>query len=163
MKEDDAAAADALVRIESPRQDDVARLLAALDDYLEALYPPESNHILDIEALCAPGIRFFVARSGGAAVGCGALRIDPEGYGEVKRMYVDPRARGRRLGRAILARLEDEAAREGIAVLRLETGIHQAEALALYRRAGYAEREAFAPYQPDPLSLFFEKTLARGD
>ena len=59
------------------------RLLAALDAYLESLYPPGSNHILDVDTLCAPDIRFFVARRGGEAVGCGALRIDPAGYGEV--------------------------------------------------------------------------------
>src|SRR5256886_13585633 len=78
----------AAIRLESPRQEDVMRLLAALDAYLESLYPPESNHILDVDTLCAPDIRFFVARRGGEAVGCGALRIDPAGYGEVKRMFV---------------------------------------------------------------------------
>ena len=43
--------------------------------------------------------------------------------------------------------------------MRLETGIHQAEALALYRRAGYAERGPFGEYAPDPLSHFFEKNI----
>jgi len=70
------------------------RLLAALDAYLESLYPPESNHILDVDTLCAPNVRFFVARRRGKAVGCGALRIDSAGYGEVKRMFVHPEARG---------------------------------------------------------------------
>ncbi len=138
------------------------RLLAVLDAYLEALYPPESNHILDIETLCAPNIRFFVARRRGEAVGCGALRIDPGGYGEVKRMFVHPEARGRKLGRAILVRIEEQASREGIALVRLETGIHQAEALALYRRAGYAERGPFGEYTFDPLSHFMEKSIDSG-
>jgi len=149
----------AAIRLESPRQDDVMRLLGALDAYLESLYPPESNHILDIDTLCAPDIRFFVARRGGEAVGCGALRIDPTGYGEVKRMFVHPAARGQKLGRAILERIEDEASREGLARLCLETGIHQAAALALYRRAGYAERGPFGEYASDPLSHFFEKAI----
>ena len=149
----------AAIRLESPRQDDVMRLLAALDAYLESLYPPESNHILDIDTLCAPDIRFFVARRGGEAVGCGALRVDPTGYGEVKRMFVHPAARGQKLGRAILERIEEEASREGLARMRLETGIHQAAALALYRRAGYAERGPFGEYASDPLSHFFEKAI----
>jgi putative acetyltransferase len=152
----------AAIRLESPRQEDVMRLLAALDAYLESLYPPESNHILDIDTLCAPDIRFFVARRDGKAVGCGALRIDPAGYGEVKRMFVHPGARGQKLGRAILERIEDEASREGLERMRLETGIDQAEALALYRRAGYAERGPFGKYAPDPLSHFFEKSIAPG-
>ena len=69
----------AAIRLESPRQDDVMRLLGALDAYLESLYPPESNHILDIDTLCAPDIRFFVARRGGEAVGCGARSLPPRG------------------------------------------------------------------------------------
>ena len=152
----------AAIRLESPRQDDVMRLLAALDAYLESLYPPESNHILDVDTLCAPDIRFFVARREGEAVGCGALRIDSTGYGEVKRMFVHPEARGQKLGRAILERIEDEASREGLQWMRLETGIDQAAALALYRRAGYAEREPFGEYKHDPLSHFFEKNIGPG-
>ena len=147
-----------IVRIENPRQPDVLRLLAALDTYLTALYPPESNHLLDVDSLCASDVRFFVARDGSGPLGCGALRI-VDGYGEVKRMFVDPAARRRRLGRAILERIEGEAQREGLRLMRLETGIRQPEALALYRRAGYAERGPFGEYAVDPLSVYMEKAL----
>jgi putative acetyltransferase len=147
------------LRIESPRQADVMRLIEALDVYQSGLYPPESNHFLDIEALVGPGIRFFVARRDGRALGCGALRIDPAGWGEVKRMFVSPEARGLRLGRRLLDRIEEEARQEGLGCIRLETGIHQPEALGLYRSAGYVEREAFGAYRPDSLSVFMEKSL----
>lgn len=150
------------IAIESPRQPDVARLIEQLDAYQASLYPPESNHLLDIDTLCQPDIRFFVARLGGEPVGCGALRLDGPGSAEIKRMFVSPRVRGRRLGRAILGRLEQEGRALGLAWLRLETGIHQDEALALYRNAGYVEREPFGEYQPDPLSLFLEKRLDGG-
>ena len=123
------------------------------------MYPPGSNHFLDLEQLSRPEVRFFVARRGGAPLACGALRIDAAGYGEVKRMYVAPSARGQGLGRAILARIEDQAAREGLRVTRLETGIHQAEAIALYRSSGYVDCEPFGDYRPDPLSRFMEKRL----
>src|SRR5712691_10209232 len=63
-----------VIRPEDPQQDDVMRMLSALDKYLQSLYPPESNHILDIAALCAPDIRFWVARREGVAHGCGARR-----------------------------------------------------------------------------------------
>lgn len=144
---------------ESPRQADVFRLLEALDAYQSGLYPAESNHFLDVEALVAPAVRFFVARRGGTALGCAALRIDPGGYGELKRMYVTPEARGLRLGRRLLDQIEAEARMAGLAYLRLETGIHQPEALGLYRSAGYHEREPFGDYAPDPLSVFMEKRL----
>jgi putative acetyltransferase len=150
---------DITLRFESPRQADVERLLEALDGYQSALYPPESNHLLDVEALAAPSIRFLVARRAERALGCGALRIDAAGYGELKRMFVVPEARGLRLGRRILDRLEEEARRVGLSCMRLETGIHQPEALGLYRSAGYVEREAFGDYRPDPLSVFMEKSL----
>ena len=150
---------DITLRFESPRQADVERLLEALDGYQSALYPPESNHLLDVGALGAPNIRFLVARRAERALGCGALRIDADGYGELKRMFVVPEARGLRLGRRILDRLEEEARRAGLSCVRLETGIHQPEALGLYRSAGYVEREAFGGYRPDPLSVFMEKSL----
>jgi putative acetyltransferase len=89
-----------VIRLEDPRQEDVMRMLSALDRYLQSLYPPESNHILGVAALCAPNVRFWVARREGVALGCGALRIDAAGYGEVKRMYVTPEARGQNVGRA---------------------------------------------------------------
>jgi putative acetyltransferase len=150
---------DVTLALESPRQADVGRLLEALDAYQSALYPAESNHFLDVEALAAPAVRFFVARRDGSALGCAALRIDPSGYGELKRMYVMPAARGISLGRRLLERVEAEARSEGLALLRLETGIHQPEALGLYRAAGYRERERFGDYAPDPLSVFMEKRL----
>ena len=146
------------IRLESPRAEGVPELISALDRYLSSLYPAESNHFLDLDQLSRPEIRFFVARHAGVPVACGALRV-ADGYGEVKRMYVDPKARGGGLGRALLAAIEAQAQREGIALLRLETGIHQAEALALYRSAGYRDCPPFGEYQTDPLSLFLEKKL----
>ena len=134
-------------------------LLAALDAYLEALYPPSSNHILSIESLCAPNVRFFVARRDAAALGCGALLIEQAGTAEVKRMFVAPAARGQGVGRQILRCIEERAAREGLACIRLETGIHQAEARALYHAFGYAVCGPFGQYVADPLSVFMEKRL----
>ena len=67
------------VALESPRQPDVRRLVDALDAEMTLLYPPESTHLMDIEALCSPAVRFLVARLDGDAVGCGALRHDAAG------------------------------------------------------------------------------------
>jgi putative acetyltransferase len=147
------------IALESPRQPDVMALIDELDAYYVPLYPAQSNHLLDIEALADRSVRFFVARVGRRAVGCGALRIDPAGYGEVKRMFVQSAMRGMKIGRRILQRIEDQARGEGVRLLRLETGFHQPEALALYRSAGFIERGPFGDYKPDPLSVFMEKAL----
>ena len=144
---------------ERPDQPDVMRLIAALDAHAIALYPPESNHLLDVAALCDAAVTFLVVRAGGAAIGCGALLRDPRGWGEIKRMYVRPDTRGRGIGRRVLAELEIIARASGLPLLRLETGIHNTEALALYRRAGFVERDAFGDYAADPLSVFMEKRV----
>ena len=144
---------------ERPDQPDVAQLIAALDAHAIALYPPESNHLLDIAALCEPDVTFLVVRAGDEAVGCGALLRDPRGWGEIKRMYLRPDQRGRGIGRRVLAELATIARNLGLPLLRLETGIHNTEALALYRRAGFTEREAFGDYAPDRLSVFMEKRV----
>jgi putative acetyltransferase len=151
---------DVRIAVEPPDQPETETLLAQLDDYLKALYPPQSNHLLDIAALKAPEIRFFVARRQADAVACGALRVDADGYGEIKRMYVSPAARGLGLGMRLLAAIEAEAWRQRLHTLRLETGIHQPEALGLYAAAGYRETGAFGDYPAgDPVSRFFAKRL----
>jgi ribosomal protein S18 acetylase RimI-like enzyme len=81
------------------------------------------------------------------------------GVGEVKRMYVAPAFRGRGIARALLRALEAAAGRLGVAVLRLETGTRQPEAIGLYEAAGYARIPAFGEYVGDPLSVCFEKRL----
>ena len=148
------------IALESPRQEAVLRLIEALDAYLRSLYPPESNHFLDLDALAAADVRFFVARVAGRVVGCCALRVSGD-EGELKRLYVDPAGRGQGLGRRLVSAVEQQARQEGVRVVRLEAGIHQPEALALYRAEGHVERAHFPPYGPDPLSVFMEKKLHR--
>jgi putative acetyltransferase len=140
----------------------VQSLVRALDDYLGDLYPSESNHGLSLEALRAPDVRFVVAWLDGTAIGCGAIRLDAD-FAELKRMYVVPEARGVGAGRRLLAHLEGLAADTGRPLVRLETGIVQPEAIALYERTGYRRIAPFPPYAADPLSLFMEKSLTPGD
>jgi len=158
-----SAIAPAAIAVEDPGQPEVLALLAESDAYHAALYPAESNHLLDLEALRGPGVRFLVARLEGRAVGTGGLVSQGEeaglGWGEIKRMYLGEAARGRRLGRGLLEAIEAEARALRLSLLRLETGVKQPEALGLYRKAGYRERGPFGGYAPDPLSLFFEKRL----
>ena len=149
-----------IIAVEAADQPEVCALLSQSDAYMASLYPAESNHLVDVGVLCAPNVRFLVARRGAGIMGCGALVLGPAGEAELKRMFVVPGARGLRIGRQILAALEAMARAEGVRVVRLETGVRQPEALGLYRSSGYVERGPFGSYQPDPLSAFFEKWLA---
>lgn len=144
------------IRIEDPDQPDIVALLQAADDWYATLYPAESNHLLDVSTLQQPDIAFFVARDGNELLGFGAV-ADRDDYAEIKRMYLAPVARGRKLGRRILEALEAYAIQNGQDCFRLETGIHQPEAIGLYRSHGYREIGPFGSYSPDPLSLFMEK------
>jgi putative acetyltransferase len=144
---------------EAPRQPGVLRLLDLSSAYAASLYPAESNHMLPIEELEAENVSFFVARRGADILGCAALVTAEDSSAEIKRMFVDGTARGLQLGKRLLIALETEAIRLGIGVIRLETGIHQPEAIGLYRKAGYREIGAFGSYRPDPLSLFMEKRI----
>jgi putative acetyltransferase len=149
------------ITIEDPRLADVRALIAAADALSRSLYPPESNHLVDVAVLAGPETTFFVARTAaGAAVGTGALWRHDAVLGEVKRMWVDPAARGQRLGLRLLEMIEGRARELGLARLALETGIHNREALALYRKASFTECMPFAGYKPDPLSVFMSKELA---
>lgn len=144
---------------EPPRQTEILRLLEMSDAYAASLYPAESNHLVDISALEQPDVSFFVARFDGAIVGCCALVEAGDGTAEIRRMFVDPQARGLKVGKRLLQAIEQRAVSIGLDVIRLETGIHQPEAIGLYRNSGYVERPPFGGYQPDPLSLFMEKVL----
>jgi putative acetyltransferase len=146
-----------VIAAEMADQPEVRSLLVQSDAYFANLYPAESNHLVDIAALCGPAVRFLVARLDATAVGCGALVLGPSGEAEIKRMFVAPRARRLKIGRQMLDALEATARAEGVRIVRLETGIRQPEALQLYRSNGYVECGPFGSYQPDPLSTFFEK------
>jgi putative acetyltransferase len=123
---------------------------------------------LSIEELLSPQICFLVARRQGRPVGCGAFRRQPgeaatagQAYGEIKRMMVDPAARGGGIGAALLARLEDQLADEGLGLVLLETGAAQAQAVNLYERSGYRRRASFGGYPDNGLSLFYEKRVSQ--
>jgi putative acetyltransferase len=143
---------------ENPDQPEVVALIQAADVYLEGLYPPEQNHLLDIAQLKEANVTFLVARLNGEAVGCGAMVRYP-GYGEIKRMFVAPDRRGHGIGRQLIQRLEQAAAAANLGLLRLETGTRQPEALGLYRAVGYVERGPFGDYRAAEFSLFMEKRL----
>ncbi len=147
------------ISTEDPALPEVRELIEKLDAFLVSLYPPESNHLLSIDALREPNVAFLTARTDQRVVGCGAL-VDHDGeYGELKRMFVLPEFRGFKIGRRILEELESRARSIDLPVIRLETGIDQHNALALYERAGYQRIEPFGDYSDDPLCVYMEKRL----
>lgn len=142
-----------------PRDPAASALLRESHALMERLFPPEDNFFLDIDALTAPHIAFFVARRASETLGTAAL-ADKGAYGEVKSMFVAEAARGLGVGAALLARLEDEARARSLPALMLETGNLLHAAHRLYAHAGFVERGPFGDYPDAASSLFMEKRLA---
>jgi GNAT superfamily N-acetyltransferase len=155
---------DAVVRREDFLSPTAHRLISQLNDELDERYPEEgANHFdLDAEEVAEGRGAFLVAYISDEPIGCGAVRRISPTVCEIKRMYVAPHARGRRVGRRILDELESIARHLGASRLVLETGVRQPEALALYARAGFTVIPLFGSYADTPhpeLSVCMAKEL----
>ncbi|MFF4616816.1 GNAT family N-acetyltransferase [Nonomuraea jabiensis] len=135
----------------------IRRLVHDLDADLASRYPGDmggpGGHL-------DPAVRFLLAEFDGRPVGCCAIQPFPDGAAELKRMYVTPAARGRGIAGRLLAEAERLAAALGHHEIRLETGVRQREAIALYTRSGYTIIPNYPPYQHDPLSHCYAKRLS---
>lgn len=108
-----------------------------------------------------PAGELLLARDpAGTPIGCVGLRpLDVPGCCEMKRLYVSPQARGTGLGRRLIEAVVGEAERIGYREMRLDTLPSMAEAIALYRQAGF---EPIEPYYDTPVrgTLFLRRRLA---
>lgn len=150
------------VAIETPLQDEVRELVAALNAHLLPLSPVEFQFKLTVEQMADPDTTVFVARDeSGRAVGCGALKLHGPLMAEVKRMFTRPEVRGARVGSALLAAITGLAQEKGIVELLLETGRGPGfeGAHRLYLRSGFTPRGPFLDYPDSEWSAFFGKRL----
>jgi DNA-binding MarR family transcriptional regulator/GNAT superfamily N-acetyltransferase len=128
-----------------------------LDRRGESGYDPTKGVSADRHELIPPAGGFLVAYLDGEPVGCGGVKHAPGRPAEIKRMWVAYAARGLGLGRLLLEELEALAIRSGASVARLETNSVLAEAVGMYRSAGYEEVPAF---NEEPFAdLWMEKGL----
>ncbi len=145
-----------------PRSPEARSCLRAYFGELSRRFPGGFDPALSIaaadEQLTPPAGLFLIAMLQGEPAGCGAVTYHDSDPAEIKRMWVNETVRGLGLGRRILAELEAQAASNGVRMLRLETNDTLAEAIGLYRSAGYREVPAFndEPYAHH----WFEKALS---
>ena len=142
----------------SPARTDVMHLIEQLDEYQSSLYPPESNHLDSIDEMSKSNTFFIAAYSGSETCGIGSVKLIDD-YGEIKRVYVPSNQRGKGIAKAIMKELESYLVKQAVIYARLETGIHQKEAIQLYEKLGYNRIDPFGEYKEDPLSVFMEKKL----
>lgn len=131
-------------------------LVAALRAELDARYPEE----IDFEhPTVKEAARFLLATVDGAPVGCCAVQPLDAGESELKRMYVPPELRGRGIAGRLMTEAERLAVRLGRTRIKLETGVRQPEAIAVYERAGYHRIPNYPPYDRWQMSLCYAKPL----
>jgi len=152
-----------VVRQISPESPGVQKLIDGLDEYHEKLYPSESNHLDPVDVLMNKNVCFAAVYHHDSLAGIGAVKKRDNSYGEIKRVYVDPAYRGKKLSEAMMVFLENHLLENGIYEVKLETGIHQKEAISLYKKLGYQVIPHFGSYGPDPLSVFMGKNLSLDD
>jgi len=155
---------DVALTEDDPRSDAaracLARYYAELAARLETGFEVHLSRDPEATDMLAPRGAFLVAMSDGVPIGCAGLKGHPDApapFGEVKRVWVDPAARGLRLASRMMAGIEARARALGYTTLRLDTNSALPEAVALYHRLGWHEIDRFNddPY-PD---IFFEKHL----
>ena len=142
-------------------QEDVRELLAQHFLEMRTGSPPSACHVLPIEGLMAPDIRFFTLRDDRQLLGCGALKRLETGHGEIKSMRTANAALGRGVGKAMLNHIVAVARSEGISRLSLETGSTEqfAAATRLYEKEGFERCGPFGDYADTPFTRFFSREI----
>ena len=149
---------------DEPAGDPASRTL--FDEYLALVrersgvedFAPAERIFATEDAFAGDDSAWIVAYLDGSPVGCAGLRTLAPGVGEIKRMFVTQRARGRGLGRRLLGALEARAAAAGHTHVRMLTTPMLREACALYAAAGYTETER-RELGDRPTEIWLEKTL----
>ena len=129
---------------------EVAPLLAGLRQEYDARYGEGAGEsVLDVEAreFEAPTGAFVVLIDDGTTVAGGGIRRIDDATVEIKRMWTNPDYRRQGYASRMLRELAGLAGQLGYRTLRLETGDAQPEALALYRRLGFAQIDSYGPYE----------------
>lgn len=141
--------------------DDVRALLGQHFSEMRAGSPPSACHVLPVDGLKDPAIRFFTLRENGVLLGCGALKQIEPGHAEVKSMRTADTALGRGVGKAMLDHLVATARTAGITRISLETGSTEQFAAAnrLYEKQGFERTGPFGGYIDTPFTRFFTKEI----
>ena len=134
-----------------------AEYMALLAERLDAPVSDPEHILAPSESFAGPGSAWLVAYDGEDPVACGGLRALDAETGEIKRMFVTARARGRGHARALLSELERRATAAGQRRLRLITTEVLGEARQLYETAGYAIVET--PREGERQDYLMEKRL----
>ena len=128
---------------------------------LRSVSPAGSTHVLDIDGLKDPSIKFWSLWENNKLIGCGALKFLEKNHGEFKSIRVADEFRKKGIGERIINHLIEEAKKLEISKLSIETGAGEffAPARKLFNKFGFKKSEPFAHYKVDPNSCYFTLDL----
>lgn len=152
---------DGQIAVDDPRTADVREILARHLAFARTNSPPQAVFALEVDGLLDPAVTFFSFRDDGKVLGVGALKQLDERHAELKSMHTVLEARGRGIGRAMIAHLLQVARERGYHRVSLETGSMTAFAPArlLYESAGFRTCGPFADYPASEYSTFMTMEL----
>jgi putative acetyltransferase len=154
------AASETAISVDDPRRPEVRALLERHLGFCLSETPPEHSFALDVDGLLDQRVTFVSFKDGGTVLGVAALKELDAGHAEIKSMHTAAEARGRGVGRALLAHLLDTARARGYRLVHLETGTTPgfAAARALYESAGFTPSGPFANYPQTDDNCFYART-----
>jgi putative acetyltransferase len=146
--------------VEIAEETDLELVRVLFQEYVDALGLDLAFQDFHRELAGLPGdyVRLFVARVDGEPAGCVALRPLDAGACEMKRLYVRPAFRGRRVGRALAEAAIAAGRGLGYARMRLDTLPSMREAGALYESLGFRDIEPYR-FNPVPGARYLELRL----
>ena len=123
---------------------------------LRSVSPVGSAHVLDINGLKDPAIKFWSLWENENLMGSGALKFLDKDHGEFKSIRVNYKFRNQGYGLKVINHLIQEAKRLNIKRLSLETGAGEffAPARRLFLKSGFKISKPFSHYQEDINSLY---------
>ncbi len=128
---------------------------------LRSVSPEGSTHVLDIEGLKDPSIKFWSLWEQEELIGCGALKFLNKNHGEFKSIRIAEKFRGKKMSKLIIKHLINEAKNLKINKLSIETGAGEffSPARKLFINFGFKPCKPFAHYKEDPNSCYFTLNL----
>ena len=123
---------------------------------LRSVSPAGSTHVLDIDGLKNPSIKFWSLWENEKLMGCGALKFLNESHGEFKSIRVADQYRGKGYGKKIISHLIAEAKELKIKKISIETGSGEffKSARRLFKNFGFEKCEPFSHYKTDANSCY---------
>ena len=110
----------------------------------------------EMDLFFAPTGRLLLAKEGERVAGTAFLKKLREDTCEIKRMYVRPEFRGKKVGKNLLSQLIQDAKLIGYSKILLDSAIYMEKAHSLYRSMGFIEVDR---YPESEMDLDFQKYM----